>query len=69
MASDFIEMTLGLTESALAKTDDPVERAELVENLLLVWYEEWPESAVTSPHAPIAAELVWLLTKPAEVGE
>lgn len=63
MASDFIEMTLGLTEAALGRTDDPNERAEAIENLLAVWYDEWPETAATSPHGPIAAELVRLLDK------
>jgi hypothetical protein len=46
---------------SLASAVDDAERAEAVEMLLGGWYAAWPASAVTDPHAPLAAELVRLL--------
>jgi len=55
-------------ELDLAETD--ADRAEAIEDLLTDWYDAWPATAVTSPHAPIAAALVRLLCPaPASTGQ
>lgn len=51
-------------QAVVGRAVDDETRAEIVEHLLEIWYEAWPDTAVTSPHAPIAAELVRLLAGP-----
>ncbi|WFF07235.1 hypothetical protein O7622_01140 [Micromonospora sp. WMMD1076] len=46
---------------SLATAVDDAERAEAIEMLLDGWYAAWPDSAVTSPSFPLAAQLVRLL--------
>lgn len=59
-AADVDELIANVRLSlASATTDD--ERAEAIEMLLEDWYAAWPDSAVTSPHYPLAGELVRLL--------
>lgn len=48
-----------LANLGVAHTDN--ERAEAIADLLEGWYDLWPDTAVTSPHEPIAGELVRLL--------
>lgn len=53
-----------LTNARLQLTDatNDDERAEAIEMLLNGWYAAWPDDALTDPTAPLAAELVRLLT-------
>lgn len=56
-----VQALLEETRTALAAAVDDVERIEAVEGLLEAWYMAWPETALTSPHWPIAGELIRLL--------
>lgn len=56
-----VDALLANVTRSLASARDDSERVEAVEMLLSGWYAAWPESAVTDPHAPLAAELVRLL--------
>lgn len=57
-----VDQLLAVAAADLAVASDDAERAEAVEELLEGWYAAWPDTAVTSPHYPIAGELVRLLT-------
>lgn len=56
-----IDELLAATRAALLEAVDDGERAEAVEELLEGWYGNWPDTALVSPHQPIAGELIRLL--------
>ncbi|MEU8264454.1 hypothetical protein AB0C02_28010 [Micromonospora sp. NPDC048999] len=58
---DVNTLLANVARSLTAARDDD-ERAEAIEMLLSGWYAAWPDSAVTDPHAPLAGELLRLLT-------
>lgn len=60
-ATEDLEQTLVIftAEWHLAVDDD--ERTEALEDFLDSWYTAWPDTAVTSPHLPIAGEIIRLL--------
>jgi hypothetical protein len=69
LTSERVDEVLATIRAHLDLAEDDEERVEIVEDLIDWWYRHWPATAVTSPSAPLARELVRLLRPSAELEE